>query len=198
MHKWDLGDAANYRGERCERDRSWRAWENPPTTRHHLYASLWQLLQPLTEAERQSVLVELQAWSNAGTDSRTTHRTLSVEDVCTLARGELIEIGCHTVTHSILSLLPLASQRNEIHQSKNWLEDVIGRKITTFSYPYGSKRDYTPETVSLVRDAGFACACSTTPTLVTTDSELFELPRLQVKDWDGDEFAYQLSQWFEK
>ena len=197
MHQWNLGDAAHYPDERWQQDRTWRAWENSSNSRHHLYASLCQLLQPLIEAERQTVLLELQAWANAGADRRTTHRTLSIEDVCTLARGELIEIGCHTVTHSILSALPLASQSTEIHQSKNWLEDVIGRKMNSFSYPYGSERDYTPETVSLVQAAGFACACSTIPTVVTTDSKLFELPRFQVKNWDGDEFTYQLSLWFD-
>ena len=195
-HEWELGEEANYNEQLCHRHRSWKAWEEPPTCRHSLYVSLWEILQRLREDERQSVLGELRVWANEFSIRRETHRPLSFEELSTLATGELIEIGCHTVTHSRLSTLSVVAQREEIQRSKRCLADVTGRTITSFAYPYGSKRDYTIETVRLVKEAGFDCACSTTPTVVTKDSNRFELPRLQVQDWDGDEFSRQLSLWF--
>jgi peptidoglycan/xylan/chitin deacetylase (PgdA/CDA1 family) len=195
MHQWELGNSAHT--ELCQRSCDWKAWETPLSPRHQLYVSLWKLLQPLTDADRQGVLLELRAWANLAAECRPTHRTLTVQEVCGLAREGLVEIGCHTVTHSILSSLSSGSQEIEIRQSKKWVEEITGIQARSFSYPYGSKQDYTQETVGLVRDAGFGCACSTIPAPVTNDSNLFELPRFQAKNWVGDEFAYQLSLWFD-
>lgn len=54
------------------------------------------------------------------------------------------------------------------------------------------------EIFSLVREAGFSRACSTTPTGVNPLSNRFELPRVQVENWDGNGFARQLSIWFDE
>lgn len=195
-HEWELGGEANFNEQTSYRHRIWRAWEEPPTSRHSLYISVWQLLKGLREDERQSVLGELRAWANETSKRRQTHRPLSFEELSELTKGDLIEIGCHTVTHSALSTLSVADQRKEIQGSKKCLEEITCRPITSFAYPYGSNRDYTIDTVRLVEEAGFDCACSTSPTVVTKDSSKFELPRLQVQDWDGDEFSRQLSLWF--
>ena len=56
--------------------------------------------------------------------------------------------------------------------------------------------DYTPHTVALVREAGFACACSTSADVVCRVSDRFQLPRVVVQDWDGEELALQLGEWF--
>jgi peptidoglycan/xylan/chitin deacetylase (PgdA/CDA1 family) len=195
--QWDLGDAAYYSQELWQRGRSWRVSADPPSSRHSLYLSLWRLLQRLREKERQSVIMELRAWANEEPKSRETHRALSVEEVSSLAGGGLIELGCHTVTHSVLSVLPVTTQREEIQYGKTYLEDLIGRPITSFAYPYGSERDYTMDTISIVQESGFECACSTRGAVVTRNSDRFQLPRFQVQDWDGDEFARRLSQWFD-
>jgi peptidoglycan/xylan/chitin deacetylase (PgdA/CDA1 family) len=194
--EWDLGEAAYYSEELWQRDRSWRVSEDPPGSRHSLYLSLWRLLQHLREKERRSVIMELKAWANKGPEYRETHRALSVEEVSSLARGGLIELGCHTMTHPVLSVLPLTEQREEIQYGKQYLEGLTDSPITSFAYPYGSERDYTMDTISIVQESEFECACSTRGTMVTRNSDRFQLPRVQVQDWDGDEFARRLSQWF--
>jgi hypothetical protein len=57
--------------------------------------------------------------------------------------------------------------------------------------------DYTAETVSIVRESGFARACSVLAAAVEQPADRFQLPRIQVHDWDGEEFAKQLSVWFD-
>jgi peptidoglycan/xylan/chitin deacetylase (PgdA/CDA1 family) len=82
----------------------------------------------------------------------------SLEEAIALVRGELVEIGARTVTLADLPMHPAASQREEIRDSKTPMEEVLGRAVTGFSYPHG---DLSPETAAIVREVGFACACST-------------------------------------
>ena len=103
--------------------------------------------------------------------------------------------GTAASTHPVLPTLPQAAQRQEIRQSKRELEQLLGRPITSFAYPYGH---YAPETATLVREAGFSSACSVEAGLVKRDSDPLRLPRVGVEDWDGDQLARVLADWFER
>ena len=196
MYRWELGEATHYSEEASRRYSHWRAGEEAPSSRHSLYSSLWELLRPMTEDERQRVLHELREWAGAESAGRPSHRPLTLEEVVALAQGELVEVGAHTVNHPALSALSPASQRDEILESKARLEEILGCPVTSFAYPYGWWSDYTPETVSIVREAGFACACSNFRGLVERSTDPFQLPRVQVRDWDGDKLARRLARWF--
>ncbi len=119
-------------------------------------------------------------------------RSLSSEELRKLADAPLIGIGAHTVTHPRLAELPSEAQRAEVEGSKRDLEELLGRPVPRFAYPYGS---YGRETPSLVASAGFECACSASGGFVTAGSDLFRLPRMNVSDWDGDEFSRRLDRW---
>src|SRR3990172_9216760 len=193
-HQWSLGEAAHYDADACWRHSSWRFLEDAPSPRHLIYRSLWQLLQPLPESERRKVLNELLVWASAEPEGRPAYRILTQHEVVALARGGLVEVGAHTVTHPMISTLPTALQRDEIQQSKTSLEKILGRPVISFAYPYGN---YSAETVPIVREAGFTCACSTLPGVVGRDNDRFQLPRVQIEDWDGEEFSRKLSLWFD-
>ena len=196
-YQWELGEAAHYSAYASHRNKNWRAWKDiPPSPRHRLYLALWELLKPLAEDKRQRVLDELVVWAGAEPAVRTTHRTLSLEETFALAQGELIEVGAHTVTHSSLAALPATSQRNQIQQSKIQLEEILDRPVTSFAYPYGTRSDYTAQTVRIVQDAGFVRACSNFAGVIGQSTDRFQLPRIHVENWDGEEFARLLSRWF--
>jgi peptidoglycan/xylan/chitin deacetylase (PgdA/CDA1 family) len=192
-YQWELGEATHYSQADCQRDRHWRMDREPgedPTLRHTLYRSLYQLLQFLPTYERSQLLEELGIWANADPVGRSTHRSLSHEEMLALESGGLIEIGAHTVTHPFLSKLPIALQRDEIQHSKNHLEKILGHPVTSFSYPNGS---YITETTSIVQEAGFTCGCSSIVGRVQRHSNFLLLPRVVVEDWDGETFDLCLS-----
>ena len=61
-----------------------------------------------------------------------------------LTRGEIRaladqghEIGGHSLTHAYLPFLDEKSVRNELEFSKKQLEDIIGKQVTSLSFPYG-------------------------------------------------------------
>lgn len=191
-----LGEATNYSRESYNRNRNWRAWEDPPTARHSLYYALWKQMRPIANTERQRILETLRRWAGTDSQARTSHRALSPSELSTVAKDRLIEVGCHTMTHPQLSSLSPSLQLDEIRGCKEYLEEILGRPVTSFAYPYGGQEDYTTDTVSLVRRMGFSSACSTLPGLVTKNSDPLQLPRMPVENWDGEEFKKRLSDWF--
>jgi hypothetical protein len=90
--------------------------------------------------------------------------------------------------------LPADQQRSEIQQSKSKLEGLLGSAVTSFSYPHGA---YTTETTTIVRNAGFECACTSDVSGVRATTDPLQLPRLAVGNWDGVMFGKQLEQWFQ-
>jgi peptidoglycan/xylan/chitin deacetylase (PgdA/CDA1 family) len=196
-YAWELGEAAQYSQDAYHRHRSWNvSLQEDPGTRQRLYRSLCQLFRRLPEEARSKALDELRTCVDARPAGRPTHRALSSEEVLQLAEGGLLEVGSHSVTHPVLSTLPAPAQRAEIHESKAQLESILGHPVTSFAYPYGSPADYTEETVAIVRHGGFACACANFPNVVRRGADPFQLPRILVRNWDGEEFARRLDGWF--
>lgn len=195
-HRWELGTDAARMTVTSEAIRAWEPWEAAhPSRRHVLYRELYDLLFSLPNAERLAVLDALGAWASAPSLARPSHRTLTEAELAELAGDGLIEVGCHTMTHPPLSTLGAAAQRDEVVQARTRLEALTDRPVRCFAYPYGRRQDYDRGTVALVRELGFLGACSNFPGLVGRDTFRFEVPRLQVQDWDGATFARQLDGW---
>ncbi len=180
-YRWGLSDAARRTpGEVVSRSRK------------RFLLSLYQLFLPFCEGEQKKALEQLWAWVGAETKCRPPHRALSSDEVVRLAEGGLVQVGAHTVTHPFLATLPAATQLVEIQQSKARLEEVLRQPVTSFSYPNGSLSD---DTVAVVRQAGFACACGGFADITWHGSDPFQLPRLSVKNWDGATFSRWLKRW---
>jgi peptidoglycan/xylan/chitin deacetylase (PgdA/CDA1 family) len=196
---WTVADEdADYTPDRAASHRDWNVLSpETPTPRHAAYRALCPALAASDPVARTRWLDAIRARLRSDPQGRESHRTLTPEELRQLAGGKLIDIGAHTVTHARLSSLPIDRQRDEITQSKRALEDLFGHPTKGFSYPFGNHADYTPETVRLVREAGFDHGCSNFGGAVrrgTTDR--FQLNRVLVRDWDGDEFARRLREYF--
>jgi peptidoglycan/xylan/chitin deacetylase (PgdA/CDA1 family) len=195
--RWNLGASADYTTAAWQVHRRWNVLSpDAPTPRHQVYRELHRLLRAMRGRARETIIASLQNWAEAGCDGRATHRALSVNEVARLSDGGLVEIGAHTETHPVLSALLEPEQEAELRISKDRLEEILGRPVTAFAYPYGSQADYGPETVLLVRKIGFASACANFPRAIRNASDVYQLPRFLVRDWDGDEFSRRLKEWF--
>lgn len=113
-------------------------------------------------------------------------------EVARLAQSSQIEIGAHTINHVSLASLSCESQREEIWGGKEQLENIINRPIESFSYPFGKQKDYLPQTVTLVQEAGYSVACGNESGVVTAKTDPFQLPRVHIHDCDGDAFEARL------
>ena len=192
-HSWDLS-ASNRRTVQAVG--AWNLAEPAcPSPRHRAFRELVQLLTPLREDEREVVLADLARWTGRGRVQRQTHRTLTAKQIAWLATSGLMEIGAHSVTHSLLAKQPAGRQREEIEDSRSALEAIVERPVTSFAYPYGGRHDYSPATLALLREAGFQRACAHFQGAVRPDTDRLQLPRMAVGDWDGDEFARRMRLW---
>jgi peptidoglycan/xylan/chitin deacetylase (PgdA/CDA1 family) len=193
-YQWCLGASARYTENDYDRHRSWKAQcDNPPTGRHAAYSAIWQLMQPLPQDEQRQALDVLTQRAQGRLRPVLSHRTLTESDVTALGRDGLIEIGSHSVTHPPLPSLPPDFQRREAMDSKRSLEKMVGKPVISFAYPHGQ---FSEATTSIIREAGFRRACTSYARLVRPGADNFRLPRIEIKDCDGEQFARRLARIF--
>ena len=196
--EWTLGDDARYRQEDFISHRSWTVLRSDdPTNRHRMYRALCRLLRPLDGQARQQTLHRLRVWAGGRQESPCGHLMLARDEVRHLAEGKYVKVGAHTASHPVLACLPLAGQREEIGSSKKSLEDILGHCVDSFAYPYGTRSDYTERTTALVKETGFSFACSNFPETVSARSDVYQLPRFVVRNWDEARFVRALTSWWE-
>jgi peptidoglycan/xylan/chitin deacetylase (PgdA/CDA1 family) len=174
---------------------NWRLRDGGTKSRQRLLTSLYGTMRPLPSEERRPLLKSLSNWAGITLEGQQYSRPLTTEEMVQLASGDLIEIGAHTVNHRPLDMLPVDEQRQEIVQSKENLEGLLNKPVTSFSYPFGQRSDYTAETSAIVREAGFECACTNIVGVALLGSDLFQLPRYWIRNWPGPKFSNKIRMW---
>ncbi len=85
--------------------------------------------------------------------------------------ARIFDIGGHGYHHVNLTAKSLKEAENEIVEGKKALEQILGREVLSFCYPYGSFND---EVAKTVRDAGFIGA-RTTQLLTRSITDTFKM-----------------------
>ena len=164
-------------------------WDAAPDTRLEFYYTVWSFLRPLEQVARQGALAQIRQQLGAVEQLRETHRTLDIAEVRRLAACAGVDIGAHSVTHAAFSDRSAEQQRWELQQSKRELEDLIGRPVYGFAYPYGA---YGPESAQLAIEAGYEFACTTEEKRLSSNTALHLLPRLAVDNWHEAALAWRV------
>lgn len=86
---------------------------------------------------------------------------MNEEECRALFNRPYVEIGSHTITHSILSQQDIALQREEILQGHSKLEALKGGKLGLFAYPFGGKKHFTKDSGKIVKELKNVTAFST-------------------------------------
>lgn len=192
---FDLGPYAELTAAECLGMASWTVLDaDDPTPRHRLYRFLHGLLFQVGSGEhRAAILSFLLSWSRCSPHGRSTHRALSADGLSDLASGGLVEVGAHTVSHPVLSRLDPAAQKSEILESQTRIEALTGVPVRAFAYPYGDPQSFSQDTLNILKAAGFGCAVTTVPGPVSSCAQLFELPRLCVRNWTGEDLRSRIT-----
>lgn len=80
-------------------------------------------------------------------------RVMKGEEIKTMAQSQWVEIGSHCVTHHNLLKLSDDKVKEELVDSKNYLEKVTGYKVNSIAYPFGL---YNARIKALAHEVGYA------------------------------------------
>jgi peptidoglycan/xylan/chitin deacetylase (PgdA/CDA1 family) len=168
---------------------SWLPWAEPPTAKHALFLHLSEVLKKLLPGEKEKIINELFKLSGKTFFVRKEYKVMTTEQVVALSDNNLFEVGGHSANHIALGKFDKKIQQSEITSNKNYLEALVGEKITGYGYAHGS---YNNDSIDLLKRDNFSYACTTEEKAVSNDSNTFQLPRMQVKNWDKQKFTLQL------
>lgn len=109
------------------------------------------------------------------------HQYLSVQSLRELADLPGVGIGAHGYNHRKLTECTPSELDYELVASKKWIEDAIGREVTTMAYPHGAVNDVVRFATA---KAGYTVAASSKFGIVTPASDRLVLERTDI--WSTD------------
>lgn len=138
---------------------------------------------PVTLFPPTGFLGQKSSWKDYGGENKVGEEVASADDLKRIAQLDHVDFGSHCVSHPDLTLLSETEARNELRLSKESLEALIGREVTTLSFPYGS---YGPRELGLAREAGYTFFFGSTPQTLFARFEGGLVGRVDVQptDWN--------------
>jgi peptidoglycan/xylan/chitin deacetylase (PgdA/CDA1 family) len=144
---------------------------------------------PLLEAEGMTAIVFLSSQFIGGTFP-TGHACLSSSQIGELAKRG-VEFGSHSATHVLLVEQTIERLERELADSKTAIEQIIGREVALFSFPYRFPVEQ-PEFVGYLHERllanGYHAGVTTLVGRATANTNLMFLPRLPINDCDDSAF----------
>jgi peptidoglycan/xylan/chitin deacetylase (PgdA/CDA1 family) len=102
-----------------------------------------------------------------------------------LSHNPLVTIGSHSFSHVRLDRCSSKELQYEICDSKSYIEDIIGKEISLFSYPFGA---YNKLVKSHVKSAGYKLAFTSNFDVNTSSQDKFILNRNEI--WNTDDLKF--------
>ncbi len=106
-----------------------------------------RLIETLNKYGAKATLNVISGWVGA------SDNFLSKSDVLEISRTH--EIANHTKSHVFSERIPLSQMISQVVDAKNFLEDIVGKPVTGYAYPYGK---YNKELIELLRALGLSYA----------------------------------------
>ena len=106
---------------------------------------------------------------------------LSGEQVIKLSKNGM-EIGSHSFSHLDFTKIKPSSISNELSSSKKFLEDLIGKEVRSFSFPYGFT---SKDSIRAVFDAGYSYCCTSKHGLSKKNSKIISRNSINIKTKDS-------------
>ena len=113
---------------------------------------------------------------------------MTKQQVETIAKSNLIDVGAHTVHHMALGGKLADEVRYELTKSKSDIEKLTHKPVVSFAYPYGS---FDAQAIQLVKKAGYTTAVSTVPGIAVSNQNRYFLYRIR----PGNRVGADLLQW---
>lgn len=143
---------------------------------------VYRILKQIDQAKRDGIIDRIEEQSAAklrlseGADG--AYMPVEVPELKEMANSGLVDIGCHTKTHAILSRCGASQLAVEIASAKRTIEECLGGRCEFFCYPNGTRADFNDGTRRALVEAGFAGALTTVPGRNRIGTDPMELLRV--------------------
>ena len=146
-----------------------------PRHRYQAFATVSQVLKRRDRAARDSSMDELCAILSPTGEFAAGEQFLDWDGARELRN--YMEIGSHSMFHSILSEETAETQHWDLAESRRQLAAAVGDDIPLLAYPNGTRADYTDDTVLAAERAGYTHAITTRTGWNTGSTPRYELRR---------------------
>ncbi len=92
-----------------------------------------------------------------------------------------VAVGSHAFTHRSLGRMSAAEAQQEGARSRALLQERLEAPVTSFAYPFGTRRDYSPETDRLLAACGYTLVFNSQHGAVRGGRRSGSLPRIKVE-----------------
>lgn len=166
-------------------------------SRKAMYTQLLPVLRRMDFVTRENIFAEIKALLPVSVPRRS-HRSVTEQELQEMSSSPSVTIGAHTVNHCSLNWLNIDEQKLEIQRSIRTIEKITGKKVSDFSYPFGTGNDFSKDTIGICKNVGMEFVSANIPGCVHAKSNPYSFPRFLVRDWGENEFRKQVNSFFSK
>jgi len=160
-----------------------------PDGRYRATLAIAGHLQRMHPVQRDRVLEELERVLLAATiGTRESCPILDEEGVRELGLQPLAQLGAHTHSHPMLSVLTAEEQLAEIVRGAAKLQVIAGARPRFVAYPYGGEQDYNEDSCLMARAAALEAAFVNHGGPFDPKRQPYRVPRYYVPPLPADDF----------
>lgn len=103
---------------------------------------------------------------------------LSKHNLLSISKNPLFEIGGHTVNHYQFDKnTPIETATHQIKNDKEYLENLIGKSIHSFAYPFGQYNNAPEQVIEVLKKVGYTHSFTIVPGSIAKEKNNYLLPR---------------------
>ena len=160
-----------------------------PDARRRTTLAIAERLQRMHPLQRDRIVAEVEAvLLTEASGRRESCPVLDEAGVRELASQPLAQLGAHTHSHPMLSVLTGEEQLAEIERGTARLQEITGTRPRFLAYPYGSERDYNEDSCLAARAASLDSAFVNHGAPFDPKRQPYRLPRCYVPPLPADSF----------
>lgn len=166
-----------------------------PDARRRTTLEIAKRLQRMQIRQRDRAVEELETVLLGPTSSpREACPVLDDAGVRELGSQPLAQLGAHTHSHPMLSVLSPEEQLAEINHGAAILQEITGTRPRYVAYPYGSPQDYSEDSCRAARAAALDAAFINHGAPFEPKRQPYRIPRYYVPPLSADDFRSWLQQ----
>lgn len=110
---------------------------------------------------------------------------MNSDHVKQVAQSGQVTVGSHSLSHRSIARIDDSEKKREIVHSKQYFEELLGKPIDYFCYPYGTYNDFDAKSVGVIKGAGYRLACTSINGVNFRETDPYRLRRTKV-EWGDD------------